>query len=139
MRVLAGQYQAYNFIARTIAIEVSDADEEGTLFRSNSAAAKLFTMYMRMTSLRYLWQILVLAVHSLNDNALDNEAGRMLLPSPFSPLACSAQLWRDADLWPSIALRQARDKRTVKPRARACLANTTEWTWTGSTMGKTAP
>jgi hypothetical protein len=77
VRVLAGQYQAYNFIAQMIAIEVSDADEESTLFRSNSAVAKLFTMYMWMTSLRYLWQVLVLAVHSLNDNARDNDSERM--------------------------------------------------------------
>jgi hypothetical protein len=65
VRVLAGQYQAYNFIAQTLAIEVSDANEESTLFCSNSAAAKLFTMYMRMTSLRYLWQVLVLAVQKM--------------------------------------------------------------------------
>jgi hypothetical protein len=76
LRVLAGQYQAYNFIARQISIEVESADEEGTLFRSNSAAAKLFTFYMRMIGLKYLWHVLVLSVHSLNDNARETDPDR---------------------------------------------------------------
>jgi hypothetical protein len=75
--VLAGQYQAYNFIVQMIAIEVSDADEESTLFHLNSAVAKLFTMYMWMTSLRYLWQVLVLTMHLLNDNAHNNDSKHM--------------------------------------------------------------
>ncbi len=53
LRVLAGQFQAYNLVAHSITREVSIADEEGTLFRSNSAAAKLFTLYMRMIALKY--------------------------------------------------------------------------------------
>jgi hypothetical protein len=73
LRVLAGQFQAYNFIARTITLEVASADEEGTLFRSNSAAAKLFTLYMKQIALKYLWQVLVLSLHALNDNAVDND------------------------------------------------------------------
>jgi hypothetical protein len=32
LRVLAGQFQAYNFIAHTITLKVALADEEGTLF-----------------------------------------------------------------------------------------------------------
>lgn len=74
LRVLAGQFQAYNLIARTIKLEVASADEEGTLFRSNSAAAKLFTLYMRMIGLKYLFHVLVLSVRSLHDNAVDTNA-----------------------------------------------------------------
>jgi hypothetical protein len=76
LRVLAGQFQAYNLVAHSITREVSIADEEGTLFRSNSAAAKLFTLYMRMIALKYTWHVLVLSLHSLNDNARDADAGR---------------------------------------------------------------
>jgi hypothetical protein len=71
--VLAGQFQAYNFVAHSITHEVDIADEEGTLFRANSTAAKLFTQYMRMIALRYLWHVLVVSLHSLNDNAREAE------------------------------------------------------------------
>jgi hypothetical protein len=85
LRVLAGQFQAYNLIARTIKLEVASADEEGTLFRSNSAAAKLFTLYMRMIGLKYLFHVLVLSVRSLHDNAVDtNAASRTRITQPFS-------------------------------------------------------
>jgi len=85
LRVLAGQFQAYNLIARTIKLEVASADEEGTLFRSNSAAAKLFTLYMRMIALKYLFHVLVLSVRSLHDNAIDTDASSTRTSHYFFP------------------------------------------------------
>jgi hypothetical protein len=35
--------------------------------------AKLFTLYMKQISLKYLWQVLVLSLHALNNNAVDND------------------------------------------------------------------
>lgn len=62
-------------------MEVDRADEEGTLFRANSAAAKMFTFYMRMISLKYLWHVLVLSVRALNDNAIESDPNSAAPPS----------------------------------------------------------
>lgn len=69
MRVLDAHGKGFNFIAGCISWEVAEASDEGTLFRSNSNATKLFSYYMKMIGLKYLWHVLVLSVHSLNDNA----------------------------------------------------------------------
>ncbi|ELR10938.1 GTPaseactivator protein for Ras-like GTPase [Acanthamoeba castellanii str. Neff] len=71
MRVFEANHRGYQLLERRISDEVEAADEEGTLFRANSIAAKLFGTYVRMTSLPYCWFTLVTSVNSLNDNALE--------------------------------------------------------------------
>ena len=71
MRVFEANRQGYQLLERRISDEVEAADEEGTLVRANSIAAKLFGTYVRMTSLPYCWFTLVTSVNSLNDNALE--------------------------------------------------------------------
>lgn len=58
-------------VMEMVTYEVGKASDVGTLFRANSAAVKLFSLYMKMAALRYLWHTLVLSVHSLNDAALE--------------------------------------------------------------------
>jgi hypothetical protein len=72
MRVYEANGKGYRLLEQRISDEVAAADEEGTLFRANSVAAKLFGAYVRMTSLPYLWFMLVTSVNSLNDNALES-------------------------------------------------------------------
>jgi hypothetical protein len=71
MRVFEANNQGYNLLERRISDEVAMAGDEGTLFRANSIAAKLFGSYVRMTSLPFIWYTLVTSVNSLNDNAIE--------------------------------------------------------------------
>jgi hypothetical protein len=50
--------KGFNFIAGCISWEVAEASDEGTLFRSNSNATKLFSYYMKMIGLKYLVRVL---------------------------------------------------------------------------------
>ncbi len=58
MRVLDAHGKGFNFIAGCISWEVAEASDEGTLFRSNSNATKLFSYYMKMIGLKYLVRVL---------------------------------------------------------------------------------
>jgi hypothetical protein len=71
MRVFEANHQGYHLLERRITDEVAMADDEGTLFRANSIAARLFGTYVRMTSLPFIWKMLVTSVNALNDNALE--------------------------------------------------------------------
>src|SRR5690348_5024233 len=58
--------KALELINHRISAEVLDAvltETEGTLFRSNSSAPKLYSNFIRIVGLKYLWHTLVLAVH----------------------------------------------------------------------------
>jgi hypothetical protein len=70
--VLEDNQKGAELIMASISHEVAKADEEAILFRANSVAAKLFSNYAKMAILRYLWHVLVLSVHSLNDNAIES-------------------------------------------------------------------
>lgn len=71
MRVFEANKAGYKLLETRITIEVGEASDEGTLFRANSMAAKLFANYVRMTSLQYIWLTLVTSINSINDNALE--------------------------------------------------------------------
>jgi hypothetical protein len=72
MRVYEFQQRGYELIERQISKEVAIASDEGTLFRANSLAAKLFASYVRMIALPFTWFMLVTSVNSINDNAVDS-------------------------------------------------------------------
>lgn len=69
LRVLEDNEKGVELILTTISYEAECANDPDTLFRSDSAATKLFSFYIKMAALRYLWHTLVLSVHSLNDAA----------------------------------------------------------------------
>lgn len=71
MHVFEANRAGYTLLETRISNEVDDASDEGTLFRANSMAAKLFANYVRMTSLQYLWLTLVTSVNTINDNAIE--------------------------------------------------------------------
>lgn len=57
-----------NLINWSISKEVEAPDvTEGTMFRQNSLATKLFSHYAKLVSLPYLWHTLALIIHELND------------------------------------------------------------------------
>jgi hypothetical protein len=72
MRVYEFQQRGYELIERQISKEVAMASDEGTLFRANSLAAKLFSSYVRMIAMPFTWFMLVTSVNSINDNAVDS-------------------------------------------------------------------
>ncbi len=71
IRVFEANQQGSALMIQRISHEVELATEESTLFRSNSIAAKMYSAYVRMVGLRYLWHTLVLSVHSINDRAFE--------------------------------------------------------------------
>jgi hypothetical protein len=71
MCIYEAHHQGFELLEQRITHEVSVASDEGTLFRANSLAAKLFASYVRMVALPYLWATLVTSVNSLNDNAAE--------------------------------------------------------------------
>jgi hypothetical protein len=71
MCIYEAHHQGFEVLEQRITHEVSVASDEGTLFRANSLAAKLFAAYVRMVALPYLWATLVTSVNSLNDNAAE--------------------------------------------------------------------
>jgi hypothetical protein len=85
MRVFEANNQGYSLLERRISDEVAMADDEGTLFRANSIAAKLFGSYVRMTSLPFIWYTLVASVNSLNDNAIEAFGSELGTAPPLLP------------------------------------------------------
>jgi hypothetical protein len=71
MCIYEAHHQGFELLEQRITHEVGVASDEGTLFRANSLAAKLFAAYVRMVALPYLWATLVTSVNSLNDNAAE--------------------------------------------------------------------
>lgn len=69
MCVFEANHQGYAILTARISAEIEAAPNAGTLFRSNSLAARMFSYYVRMSALQYLWYTLVTSVHSLHDNA----------------------------------------------------------------------
>src|SRR4051812_21532920 len=70
MFIAQANHGGSEFLSAQIDFEVENSADEGTLFRSNSAAAKLFGIFVRIVGLKYLWHMLVLPINTLNDNAL---------------------------------------------------------------------
>jgi hypothetical protein len=103
MRVFEANNQGYNLLERRISDEVAMADDEGTLFRANSIAAKLFGSYVRMTSLPFIWYTLVASVNSLNDNAIEAFGSELGTAPPLLPLLLAhtimASILKQATLW----------------------------------------
>ncbi|KAL6061579.1 Inhibitory regulator protein BUD2/CLA2 [Balamuthia mandrillaris] len=52
-------------------VALAKTKDVATLFRSNSIASKMFTLYSRMVALPYIWSVLVVPINELNDNASD--------------------------------------------------------------------
>jgi hypothetical protein len=89
MCVFESNHLGYQILEQRISREVESAGDAGTLFRSNSLSARMFSFYVRMMAMPYLWWTLVTSVNSLNDNAIETfgaESGTT--PQPFSH-ACS--------------------------------------------------
>jgi hypothetical protein len=86
VRLFEANQQGGALLLRRISFEIELASEESTLFRANSVAAKMYTAYVKMVGLRYLWHTLVLSVHSINDRAIeaspDNPDGTFIPPPP---------------------------------------------------------
>jgi hypothetical protein len=70
MRVAQSKNKGCELLGARISHEVASASDEGTLFRANSAAPKLFATLVRIVALQYIWHTLVLQVNLLNDNAI---------------------------------------------------------------------
>lgn len=75
VRIYGAEGRALELLLSRISYEVEEANDEGTLFRANSAAAKMFGSYIRMAGLKYLWHVLVLPINTLNDNAIETSGG----------------------------------------------------------------
>jgi hypothetical protein len=71
MRVAQSKNKGCELLAARISHEVALASDEGTLFRANSAAPKLFSTFVRLVALPYLWHTLVIAVNMINANAIE--------------------------------------------------------------------
>lgn len=72
MCVFESNQLGYQILEQRISREVEAAPDAGTLFRSNSLSVRMFSFYVRMVGLQYLWFTLVTSVHSLNDNAVES-------------------------------------------------------------------
>lgn len=72
MRIYEAHHKGYELLEQRISKEVQESYQEGTLFRSNSIAAKLFSSYVRMSALPYIWFTLVTSINSINDNAIES-------------------------------------------------------------------
>lgn len=72
MVVFEAHHLGFELLEVRITEEVAAASDEGTLFRANSLAAKLFACYVRLVALPYLFFTLVTSVNSLNDNAKES-------------------------------------------------------------------
>jgi len=59
------QEMIISLIKMSMTLEINSSKDTGTLFRSNSAANRLFTVYSKIIGLKYLWETLALPVNEL--------------------------------------------------------------------------
>eukprot|EP01087_Luapelamoeba_hula_P014658 TRINITY_DN4339_c0_g2_i1.p1 TRINITY_DN4339_c0_g2~~TRINITY_DN4339_c0_g2_i1.p1 ORF type:complete len:943 (-),score=160.44 TRINITY_DN4339_c0_g2_i1:50-2878(-) len=88
--IYAGHDQATGLVQHFTTREVESSNKEGTLFRANSMASKMFTTYARIVASAYVWFIFARAVAELDAMAhqseRDEEEGMMGQPSQNSSL-----------------------------------------------------
>jgi len=65
--------RSYNLLEKFISLEVASSDDEGTLFRSDSLAMKLFQPYSRIFGSEWLWNTLALPLNELNNLNAETE------------------------------------------------------------------
>ncbi len=90
VHLYASKGKALPVLLRYIQQEIAaiTADNEGTLFRANSIASKMFKVYSKIEGLPYLWKTLATHVNAIMASAPDDDPNVLKTTGSFSVEVC---------------------------------------------------